>query len=117
MSSSEEFEELVQLDVKGDASAEQVNYLCENLESWIDCLNSMLRDVDIQFTSHKASLASKYNDLNQKRLLSDSQDWHDGIISQWSEAVAKNLDWKLKANRYKASIESRLRYAKSLRVI
>jgi len=116
MSTDPEFEELVQLDVKGDTSVEQIEYLRDNLESWIDCLNSMLRDVDIQFTSHKASLAAKYNDISQKRSVSDSQEWHDGLNDQWHEAVAKNLDWKLKANRYKASIESRLRYAKSLRV-
>lgn len=116
MTVDEEFAELVQLDVKGDATSEQVDRLVDDLESWIDCLNSMLRDVDIQFTSHKASLAAKYNDISQRRSMSSSQEWYDSLNDEWNESVAKNLDWKLKANRYKASIESRLRYAKSLRV-
>lgn len=99
------FEDLVLLDVKGETSAADVSYLTDNLEDWILQLNNLLRDIDIQFMSHKAALASMRLECAQS-----------GDETKWLDATAKNLDWKLKASRYRAAIESRLRYAKSLRV-
>lgn len=100
------FEEAVLADIKGHPSEVQSVLLKENLQQWIDSLIGWLRDVDIQFSARKAQTAAVRADT-----------YGDTDEAAWLEHQVTDKEWRLKTNRFRASIEARLRYAKSLRVI
>lgn len=98
------FTEIVTRDIRGQASATEVKMLEENVREWIAELNSLLRDIEIQFSSRKAELSGKQADLLEQG---------DQIV--WLRFKSQDEHWRVKANRFKASIEKRLHYAKALR--
>jgi hypothetical protein len=98
------FTEIVTRDIRGQASAAEVKMLEENVREWIAELNSLLRDIEIQFSSRKAELSGKQADLLEQG---------DQIV--WLRFKSQDEHWRVKANRFKASIEKRLHYAKALR--
>lgn len=99
------FPEAVMADVKGTATPEQTLMLHRDINNWLECLRSLIRDVDIQFSARKAQSANVR-----------SETFDNGDESGWLAYQATDKDWRLKANRFRASIESRMRYVKSLRV-
>lgn len=101
----DDFATAVVADVKGTATEAQKEMLAGDLTAWTNSLVTLMRDVDIQFSAHKSTNAAV------------RQATHDsGDESRWLAHVANDQEWKLKTNRFKASIEARLRYVKSLRV-
>jgi hypothetical protein len=99
------FADAVLADVKGNATSDQSDMLKSDVNGWVCALQDLVRDVEIQFTARKAQSASARLSAHKS-----------GDETAWLEYNVVDADWKLKANRFKASIEARLRYVKSLRV-
>lgn len=99
------FATAVLADVKGNATSDQTDMLMSDVNEWVSELRDLVRDVEIQFTARKAQSASARLGAHKS-----------GDETAWLEYNVVDAEWKLKANRFKASIETRLRYVKSLRV-
>lgn len=100
----EELTTLVEKDVRGEATPEQIALLEANVREWIAELNVLLRDVEIQFNSHKAALYEKQADFL-------SRDDRSG----WLKAKAEEERWRTGSNRFRASVEKRIMHAKNVR--
>jgi len=101
----DDFRAAAQRDVKRVASAEDVEMLSSDLDRWVEELRVLLKDVEIQFTARRLTNA-------QKQL----ETYCVGDQRAWLEWCTEDAEWKLKANRFRVSIETRLRYVKSLRL-
>lgn len=87
----DEFEQIVELDIRKAATEEQVEELMDDPESWRDVLLSKLRNIETQLSDAKAK-AIKYK-----------------TVAEMKEYAA----WKAQATAYKAMILDRLTEAKA----
>ncbi len=98
------FKSLVARDVRGDLSDQEYMILESNLRDWLDELNILLRDVEIQLRDHKATRSQKHAECLR-----------DGLQIEWLFFKAEQDRWLVKALRFKVSVESRLRQVKTIR--
>lgn len=91
-------------DVKLVATKEQQDLLHSDVKRWIMELQNLIRDVDIQFSARKAQAASVR-----------AETYDNGNEAAWFAYQVTDKDWRVKVNRYKASLEAKLRQVKSLR--
>ena len=100
----EQFTEMVIKDVRKEADASVLEHLSSNYRLWLDELNVLLRDVEIQLSAQKARVSEKKGQPGFNR---NSADWHSFKSEQ--------DQWRIRTLRFKASIEARIRSVKTLR--
>lgn len=99
------FDEIVSKDVRGEElSSEEYLCLTQDIRRWIDELNILLRNVEIQFNAHKA-------ELTKSQIIMIQSDDKIG----WLKIKGENEHWRVGANRFRASVEKRIHFAKTLR--
>lgn len=101
--SKEEFKSLVIKDVRKE-SDDLLEVLSSDFRSWLDELNILLRDVEIQLAAQKSKLSDKKVQLGPE--------WNN---NEWYTFKASEDKWKVTALRFKASVEERIRFVKTLR--
>ena len=104
MTNTEEFKELVALDVRKGLTNEQIVLLSGNYRLWLDELNVMLRDVEIQLSAQKGRITEKKIELGPT--------WNK---NDWYSFKSTEEKWRITALRFKASVEERIRFVKTLR--
>jgi hypothetical protein len=102
--SDEDFEDLVNQDVRGQLDREISLQLREpeNVYRWYNSLNSLKKSVEAQFVVKKA-------ELSEQRLENPTED-------EWLRTVAEHERWKAGAVRFKTGVEKRIAEAKQLRI-
>jgi hypothetical protein len=100
---TEQFKSLVAKDVRKE-SDELVEVLSSDYRLWLDELNVLLRDVEIQLTAQKGRISEKKVQLGPE--------WNN---NDWYSFKASEDKWKVTALRFKASVEERIRFVKTLR--
>ncbi len=99
----EDFKGLVAKDVRTD-SDDLVQDLSSDFRLWLDELNVLLRDVEIQLTAQRGRISEKKVELGPQ--------WNN---NDWYKFKATEDKWKVTALRFKASVEERIRFVKTLR--
>lgn len=108
---SEEFSELVRRSVRKGASADEQEFLQENLELWRNELLKLKRDVEIQFTNKKS------RSLQIRQGLSDEHgEGSEEFTKAFNDHLSEVGEWKVRTNRFLSSIEETLQDVKLLRV-
>jgi hypothetical protein len=100
---NEQFKSLVAKDVRKE-SDEFVEILSTDFRLWLDELNVLLRDVEIQLAAQKGRISEKKVQLGPE--------WNN---NDWYRFKATEDKWKVTALRFKASVEERIRFVKTLR--
>lgn len=100
------FKDLVARDVRGECSAEEREQLEANFREWLDELNVLARDVEIQLAAQRARMTEQ-----QAKMLSV------GSPVEWLTYKAEEEQWTVGALRFKASVERRIREVKTLRAL
>lgn len=98
------YEDIVVGDVKGSSDQDQLDMLHEDVDRWIAALEDLLEDVEIQFIAREAQVTEA--ELESLR----SKD-RETLL----EKKAAYQHWVVGARRFHASINSKLRYVKSLK--
>lgn len=104
---SEHFKELVDRDVRKGVTEEEIDELKRDPRQWLDELNILLRDVEIQIAAQKARISAKRCEMS-----ANPEGWN---ATGWYEYKASEDGWKVKALRFRASIEERIRFVKTYR--
>jgi hypothetical protein len=98
------YEDIVVADVKGSSDNEQRDMLHQDIDRWIAVLEDLLEDVDIQFIAREAQVTeAELESLRTK----------DKEVLLEKKAAYQH--WVVGAKRFHASINSKLRYVKSLK--
>lgn len=100
---NEEFKNLVAKDVRRE-SDNYIDILSQDFRMWLDELNVLLRDVEIQLSAQKGRISEKRVQLGPE--------WNN---NEWYRFKATEDKWKVTALRFKASVEERIRFVKTLR--
>lgn len=98
------FNNLVAKDVRGECTAGERAVLESNIREWLDELNILARDVEIQLAAQKARMTAKQAELLEV-----------GSAIEWLEYKAEEENWTVKSLRFKASVERSIREVKTLR--
>jgi len=101
--SNDQFKSLVAKDVRKE-SDNYVEILSTDFRLWLDELNVLLRDVEIQLSAQKSRISEKKYQLGPDR-----------NNNEWYSFKATEDKWKVTALRFKASVEERIRFVKTLR--
>ncbi len=100
----EEFKALVANDVRKETTPEQQAQLCSDYDSWLNELNIMLNDVQIQLSHWKARNREKKAELQPN--------WN---AETWTTFRLEQDRWRTNALRFKASVEATIREVKALK--
>lgn len=100
---SEQFKALVAKDVRKE-SDDFVEILSTDYRLWLDELNVLLRDVEIQLAAQKGRISEKKVQLGPE--------WNN---NEWYSFKANEDKWRVTALRFKASVEERIRFVKTIR--
>lgn len=98
------FKAVVLKDVRNESTEEEKQYLLQNLDLWLYCLQTTRRDVEFQLSSQKSKDKISYHELKASN--PSKQD----II----EYNKKKDKWKMGAIRFLSAIEKRMLYVKIL---
>jgi hypothetical protein len=98
------FKAVVLKDVRNESTEEDKQYLLENLDLWLYCLQTTRRDVEFQLSSQKSKDKISYHELKA------SNPSEQDII----EYNKKKDKWKMGAIRFLSAIEKRMLYVKIL---
>lgn len=101
--STEKFKTLVAKDVRKETN-EFVETLSQDYRMWLDELNVLLRDVEIQLAAQRSRFSEKKAELGPQ--------WNNNA---WYSFRAEEDKWRITALRFKASVEERIRFVKTLR--
>jgi len=103
--SAENFKELVAKDVRKEATNEELDILTSDFRSWLDELNILLRDVEIQLSAQRSRISDKRVEIGPQ--LNNNE---------WYSFRATEDKWRITALRFKASVEEKIRFVKTLRM-
>lgn len=98
------FKELVAIDVRKGSTNETLQFLMDDFRLWLDELNILLRDVEIQLSAQRSRISDKKVELGPQ--------WNN---NDWYSFKATEDKWRITALRFKASVEEKIRYVKTLR--
>lgn len=103
---SEEFEALVAKDVRHGCTPDETRILESDLRGWLNELNSLKRDVEVQLAALKARMSQR-----QAEILRDPE----LTKADWLEYKEGEERWRVGAIRFMVSVEERILYVKALR--
>lgn len=105
MSDYEElFNDLVVQDVRGEITKAELQILKNDIRKWLQVLNSLMRNVELQLAAQKARMAREQADYLQK---------NDKI--NWLYYKAEEDDRRVRSMRFMVSVEQKIMTVKSLR--
>jgi hypothetical protein len=94
---------LSELELKDLANTEDVKFLFSNPDLHLAVLKQQKSQVEYQFTSHKATMATYYNKLCSK----------DISLIEYTDLRKVQFTWKAKASSYLIAIENKINILKS----
>lgn len=98
------FEDLVAKDVRAECTDDELSILESDIRSWLNILNSLKRDVEIQLGAQKARMTQRQAECQAS-----------GNKVEWLTYKATEQKWRISAVRFMASVEERILYVKKLR--
>jgi len=102
--SADSFKELVAKDVRKESTEEEMSILTSDFRTWLDELNVLLRDVEIQLSAQKSRISDKRVEIGPQT-----------NNNEWYSFKAVEDKWRITALRFKASVEEKIRSVKTLR--
>lgn len=102
--SADSFKDLVAKDVRKESTEEELFVLMSDFRSWLDELNILLRDVEIQLSAQKSRISDKRVEVGPQT-----------NNNEWYSFKAVEDKWRITALRFKASVEEKIRSVKTLR--
>lgn len=91
------FEELVAKDVRGECTTSQLATLHADLRRWLQVLNSLLRDVELQLTAQRARMNKNQADYLEA-----------GDKIGWLRYKAEEEEWRIRSVRFMVSVEQKI---------
>lgn len=102
---SQDFRDLVAKDVRDECSTEELSTLAGNLREWLNILNTLKRDVEVQLVAQKARVTKRQAEMLEA----------NASRAEWLNYKAEEDKWRVSAIRFMVSVEERMLAVKSLR--
>jgi hypothetical protein len=103
-SSISAFEAIVNKDVKGQVSDQEIDTLMYNLDLWLYCLQCIKKDVEYHLSSHNA---------NRKLIIQEMRD-KQSSKEEIYKYISNESKWRVNTLRFLASLERKVLYVKLL---
>lgn len=104
-----DFDELVERELRDQATAAEKEYLLEHRGEWRTALLILKKKSEVQFTACKARRYAATQRYTTARLDPNyTQGQLDALWSETTQTLRKEQDWKHKANFFLFNIETRL---------
>lgn len=103
--SEEEFNALVQKDVRHGCTEDELNVLKANLREWLSELNALKRDVEVQLGAQKSRVSATHAEMLE----------NGSSKADWLKYKSKEDSWRTSAVRFMVSVEQRMLHVKNLR--
>jgi hypothetical protein len=107
---SEEFEDLVAKDVRGVCSDAELDILESDTRLWLNTLNSLRRDVEVQLVAQRARMTQYKSEL-----LETYPEGDPVARREWIKFKGQEETWKVSAVRFMVEVEKKVQYVKALR--